>query len=618
MRLLHAAFAAGLLISTSFAQELTHVRVESPRAPSLASELEDAGLDVVEGSVKAGSLELVVSAASMEYVLGLGLEPVTLAVSRPYYEIQAEQQAAADGEDMVPAGYSAVSDLNAQMAAVEAAFPAIAKRINLTQMYGLPQTHEGRDIYGMRISDNVNMEEDEPAMLVVSAHHCRELITPVIAMEAIDRLTQGYGVVPGVQGMVDGHDIYIVPVWNVDGYEYVFTTANLWRKNRRNNGNGTFGVDLNRNYRAGWTAPCSGSSNSASDTYKGPSAGSEPETILMEAFSADQRFAKVLDFHSSGKETLWGYSCSAHSWDTFFRQVAQTLSTAAGYGIKERRPSADGEHYEWQISNGSMSYLIEVGTSFQPSFAVAQAEANQVWGSISWLLETSLLFSGHVTDSCSGAALDASVNFVGVNNPYSGSWTSGGPFGRFDFEPAPGSYTVEFSAPGYQAQVVNVNIALGTPVTMDIALVPTSTLAVNYCTAGTTASGCIALLSATGTASLSAASGFGVTGGGVEGAKDGLFFFSANGRQANSWGSGTSFQCVIPPVQRTPLVTGSGTNGACDGSLSLDFNSWMTANPGKAPSAGATVGMQLWFRDPANTSNQTTSLSDAIEFGICP
>jgi len=88
---------------------------------------------------------------------------------------------------------------------------------------------------------------------------------------------------------------------------------------------------------------------------------------------------------------------------------------------------------------------------------------------------------------------------------------------------------------------------------------------VAYCTAGTSASGCQALLSATGTASASAASGFSLQAVGVEGAKDGLFFWGANGQQANPWGNGTSFQCVVPPVQRGGLLVGSGTNGACDG-----------------------------------------------------
>jgi hypothetical protein len=141
---------------------------------------------------------------------------------------------------------------------------------------------------------------------------------------------------------------------------------------------------------------------------------------------------------------------------------------------------------------------------------------------------------------------------------------------------------------------------------------------VTYCTAGTSASGCQAALSASGTPSASAPTGFDFMAASVEGAKDGLFFFGTNGRQANPWGNGNSYQCVVPPVKRTGLLGGTGTNGQCDGSLSQDMNAYWTAFPAKNPGSGATVQAQLWYRDPFNTSNQPTSLSDAIEFVTGP
>ena len=139
-----------------------------------------------------------------------------------------------------------------------------------------------------------------------------------------------------------------------------------------------------------------------------------------------------------------------------------------------------------------------------------------------------------------------------------------------------------------------------------------------YCTAGTSTSGCQALLASTGLPSASAASGFTVEANAVEGNKDGLFFFGTTGRQANAWGNGSSFQCVVPPVKRTPLQSGTGTNGACDGAFALDLNALFTAQPAKQPSVGATVQLQCWHRDPFNTSNQTTGLSDALEFVMAP
>ena len=140
----------------------------------------------------------------------------------------------------------------------------------------------------------------------------------------------------------------------------------------------------------------------------------------------------------------------------------------------------------------------------------------------------------------------------------------------------------------------------------------------SYCTAGSSASGCQATLSTSGTPSESATSGFTVTATNIEGNKDGLFFVGTNGAQANAWGNGTSFQCVVPPVKRFGLLATNGTNFNCDGTKSQDFNAYWNTFPAKNPGAGTVANAQLWYRDPLNSSNQTTSLSDAIEFTVCP
>ncbi len=141
----------------------------------------------------------------------------------------------------------------------------------------------------------------------------------------------------------------------------------------------------------------------------------------------------------------------------------------------------------------------------------------------------------------------------------------------------------------------------------------------NYCTAGTSTSGCKAIISAAGQASTTASTGFVVSVTGAEGQKDGLFFYGQNGKQANAWGNGTSLQCVVTPVKRGGLQGGTGTVGACDGIFSQDLNArWCPTCPkwpGHAPAPGK-MQIQFWHRDPLNTSNQTTSLSDAIEVDV--
>lgn len=141
---------------------------------------------------------------------------------------------------------------------------------------------------------------------------------------------------------------------------------------------------------------------------------------------------------------------------------------------------------------------------------------------------------------------------------------------------------------------------------------------VAYCTAGVTSGGCSAVLASIGQASASAANGFVVSASGVDGQRQGLFFYGLAGEQALAWGASSSFLCVKPPTQRTLLQSSGGSPGACDGAFSLDWNTFRAANAGAlgAPfSGGEQVWMQAWFRDPP--SAKTTSLSDALRFTVC-
>ena len=626
---LACAALVGLALAAPAQTSLDRVLIRDLEdAETLALQLERLGFDVVEGSVGPDSMELVVSPSSHLYLINQGYAPELIERGRPLVEKLDELGNSPLNEQlvyqnntqlMVPTGYPDLATMQAIMNNIQTNYPGLAKVVNLTSDYGAPQSWEGRDLIGLKLSDNVGVDEDETTVLVFSNHHAREIITPVIALTAAFNLTSDYGTDPAATAALDDHEIFIIPSGNPDGYDYVYNVNNNWRKNRRNNGGACFGVDVNRNFAAGWSSGCAGATNTCSDTYKGPAALSEPESQAVVVLTQAEHFGKVIDFHSSGRETLWAYACPSHPWDAFMQATAIALSQASGYGNSNRPPSADGEHYEWQTERGTYSHLQETGTTFQPSFASAQAEAAACYGAVLELLATPIHLSGHVTDACSGAPLEAAISFQGLSFPYNQdtSMASGGAFGRFDIQAAPGSYTLDFSAPGYLTQSVPVTVTPGATTVVDVALVSTAPAFTSYCTAGTTASGCQATLSASGTPSATAPSGFLVTGANAEGAKDGLFFFGTNGRQANPWGSGTSFQCVVPPVSRTALITGAGTSGLCDGMFTADLNARWTAKPSQNPGAGATVQAQLWFRDPANTSNQTTSLSDAIEFVVC-
>ena len=132
-----------------------------------------------------------------------------------------------------------------------------------------------------------------------------------------------------------------------------------------------------------------------------------------------------------------------------------------------------------------------------------------------------------------------------------------------------------------------------------------------YCTAGTSSSGCVASLSASGVPSATAASGFTVTGPSVEGDSAGVFCWGIGGRMAEPFRRTSSLLCVRPPLLRTGPMLSGGSAGSCDGTLAVDLNAAWAA--GRRPGAGATVQVQLWYRD-----QRAGALSDALELIVCP
>ena len=271
------------------------------------SHLTGSGYDILRVDAKGAAVDLAVTRAQWQTLVARGYNVAIVGRTRPLREILrpagAARTTAAPGgiasEDAVGASSTFLDpdETLSRMQQIAAAFPAIARVVDITATYGTPSTFEGRHLFALKISDNVANDEDEPAMLLVSAHHAREITTPLITLGAADRLTSGYGSDPRITAAVNAHEIWIAPVWNPDGYDHVFATDNMWRKNRRVFANAT-GVDQNRNYPQGWTASCAGSAAPGSETYKGPGAASEPETQTMIAWSQAERFAKVIDYHS--------------------------------------------------------------------------------------------------------------------------------------------------------------------------------------------------------------------------------------------------------------------------------------------------------------------------------
>jgi hypothetical protein len=481
-----AALAASALVASGHAgaqlddEAHARVRVAGSDLTALQTQLTEAGFDVIGAAPDESAIDLAVSGPERRALADRGYRVTFVDRGRPLQDALAPEEpstappsdAMLASADVVPASYRTLDGIVARMQEIAAAYPAIAQVVDITAAYGTPATAEGRHLFALKISDNVATDEDEPSMLIVSAHHAREISTPVITLGAAERLTSGYTTDARIAAAVNGNEIWIAPVWNPDGYNHVFTTDNLWRKNRRVFANGV-GVDQNRNYPQGWNGPCPGSTSVGSETYKGPSAASEAETQTLMTWSMRERFAKVIDYHSYGREVLYGYLCLNHPFTNWMQQEAAALSRASGYNGTTRLPSADGEHPQWQFARmGAYAFLIETHTQFQPSYTSALSEAALVWPGVMSVLERPISVSGHVTDESTGAPIAATIELPNVVFSNGEGNASGGSFGAYHMFLPPGTYDVRFTAPGYSPQTRQVVVTSTSAEILNVALRP--------------------------------------------------------------------------------------------------------------------------------------------------
>ena len=205
-------------------------------------------------------------------------------------------------------GFYSWSQVVSVLDQITAAYPDLT-----TDKFSIGQSLEGRDIWCVKISDNPDVDENEPEVRFDAMHHAREPQSMQCTLWLMLDLLENYGTDPLATYLVNEREMWFLPVVNPDGYVYNESIApgggGLWRKNRRNNGSGNFGVDLNRNYSFQWGFDDVGSSTfTGSETYRGSSPTSEPEIAAMEAFLSSRNFAASLSSHTFGAYWLgpWG------------------------------------------------------------------------------------------------------------------------------------------------------------------------------------------------------------------------------------------------------------------------------------------------------------------------
>ncbi len=262
-------------------------------------------------------------------------------------------------------------------------YPRFAK------VHEIGRTTEGRPILALEIATPDPVLK--PAVLFDGMHHAREIMTPEIVLDIGEQLLQNakegsrvrFG--PAAADLLSRVRVWIVPQVNPDGNNIVWTSDIWWRKNAWRKKGKVTGVDLNRNYPFQW-GKCKGSSGSpGQDAFRGPSAGSEPETEAVFRLADRIRPIGYLTYHSFGELVLAPYGCQGQ-----FTSENELL-TRIGKALAESLPTDDGRsHYTYGLSwevlyqndgtsadhifaqFGAPSYALEVNTSFQPSYSLRE------------------------------------------------------------------------------------------------------------------------------------------------------------------------------------------------------------------------------------------------------
>lgn len=392
---------AGLILLAAAvfaAQTPMWVRVYYADAASAERDIISNGMDVVSGS------------AAEKYYDILAPADVVSGLQEKGYRVEV---LAADANELLAALppdlglYHTYAETLTELQSYAATYPSIC---TLTD---IGNTWENRDLWCLKISDNPGTSENEPKLYVCGNHHARELMTVEIPLHFIKTLLEGYATNTDYQFYINNYEMYFIPMVNPDGHVYVEghssgSASYWWRKNRRVNSGGSYGVDLNRNYSYKWGYDNSGSSGTpSSDTYRGPSAFSEPETDAIRDLMVGVEFDYGLDYHSYGEYILIPYhydtvTNAPNPERPFFMSCAGGMNGTLG---NRYTMGTAIETVGYRVNGGAVDYAygettekpkfylwsFEVNTYAQGGFAppdtlIASTVAEQL-GPFMWLLE---------------------------------------------------------------------------------------------------------------------------------------------------------------------------------------------------------------------------------------
>ncbi|HON19217.1 MAG TPA: M14 family zinc carboxypeptidase [Salinivirgaceae bacterium] len=271
-------------------------------------------------------------------------------------------------------GYHTYSELLQELDEMHTMFPNL---ISEKAPASSTLTIEGRTVYYVKISNNPTIEQNKPKVLYTALIHAREPLGMQQMLFQIWYLLENYSTNPEIQYLINNTEIFFIPCVNPDGYVYNQTTnptgGGMWRKNRRDNGNGTFGIDLNRNFGYMWGYDNSGSSpNGSSETYRGTGPFSEPETQIIKHFCESHNIKLALNNHTYSNLLIypWGYENLLTPDSSIFIEYAKRMTRLNGYrygtcyqmlNYKSNGGSDDWFYGEQTTKNKILAFTPEAG-----------------------------------------------------------------------------------------------------------------------------------------------------------------------------------------------------------------------------------------------------------------
>ncbi|XP_033754889.1 carboxypeptidase B-like [Pecten maximus] len=235
-------------------------------------------------------------------------------------------------------------------------------------LFEITKSYENRTINGIKISTK-NTPNPRPAFWMEGGIHAREWISPATVVYMTAQMLDTYDSDSAMKEFVDSYDWYILPVFNVDGYERTWNGDRMWRKTMSKHGLCT-GVDPNRNWDYKWCEE-GASKDPCSDLYCGPKPFSEVEVKGVADYIKTIKNVKgFIDFHSYSE--LW---MSPWGWTTELPEDYKDLD-AGGKAACDALEAVHGTKYE----HGSIANIIYVSSGSSADWTYGDRKIKYSYG----------------------------------------------------------------------------------------------------------------------------------------------------------------------------------------------------------------------------------------------